>query len=221
MTAEQVPVRELHDRPWLGPSTRVQNQLQGWQQSLVFPVRLPLVLWWAVLLGVVAFGSFLNVYMSSRISDARIQLARLDQDLTLQEEINSELLFRIGQAVDLNRISIWAQHQGFKYQTELLWLDLDAAPVSASSELDPAFHPLDSGDALLTPARRFQGAMNALGDLARQLQAQAARLRRQVSGFTPLPPETSRSNHRAEAEEASFLGELWQSVLEAVNASGP
>ncbi len=217
MTAEQVPVRELRDHPWRGPSTRVRTQWQGWQQSWAFPMRLPLVLWWAVLLGVVAFGSFLNVYMSSRISDARIQLARIDQDLMLQEEINSELLFRIGQEVDLNRIAIWAQNQGLKYHTELLWLELDAGPA----ELGPVLGPQDAGDALATSARRFQGALDALRDLAGKLQAHSARLRRQMSGFTPLPPETPQPTSRGETAAAGFLGELWQSLLEAVNAAGP
>lgn len=219
MTAEQVPVRELRDHPWRGPSTRVRTQWQGWQQSWAFPMRLPLVLWWAVLLGVVAFGSFLNVYMSARISDARIQLARIDQDLTLQEAINSELLFRIGQEVDLNRIAIWAQNQGLKYHTELLWLDLAAEPAPA--ELGPVRGPRDAEDALATPARRFQGALDALRDLAGQWRAHAARLRRQMSGFTPLPPETPQSTPRGETAATSFLGELWQSVLEAVNAADP
>ncbi len=220
MTAEQVPVRELRDHPWLGPATRVRNQWQGWQRSWTFPVQRPLVLWWAVLLGVVAFGAFLNVYMSARIAEARLQLARLDQDLALQEEINSELLFRIGQEVDLNRIAIWAQNHGFRYQKEIRWLDLNATPVPAPSPLDPALDLQAAQDALWTPTRRFQRAMDILQNLTQEWQAKATRWWQQISGFTPLPPETPGAHNQAEAEE-SFLGTLWKSLLEAVNASDP
>ncbi len=170
-------------------------------------------------MGVVAFGSFLNVYMSARISDARIQLARLDQDLTLQEEVNSELLYRIGQEVDLNHISIWAQNQGFRYQTETLWLDLNASPKPPMGR--SPLNPLDSAEEFLTPESRFQGAVDAFRTLASDIRAEFSRLRGQISGFTPLPPETRKLNNRVEAEEEGLLGRFWNSVLEAVNASAP
>ncbi len=220
MTAEQMPVRKLRDHPWLDPAARMRHRLQAWQQSLLFPIRLPLVLWWAVGLGVVAFGSFLNIYMSSRIADARLQLVRLDQDQTLQEEINAELLFRIGQEADLNHIAIWAQNQGFKYRTELLWLDLDASSVSAPVDLDPTPGALNSGNDLLTPTRRFQEAMGILHNLTRELRVRSARLHRQMSGLAPLPPETATFNNQGETAKGGFLDKLWKSVLEAVNATG-
>ncbi len=219
MTTEQAPLRNLRSANWLGPSTQVRQRWQGWRRAFTFPVRLPLVLWWAVLMGVMAFGSFLNVYISARISDARIQLARLDQDLTLQEEVNSELLFRIGKEVDLNHISIWAQNQGFIYQTETLWLDLNATPIPPVGRSPQ--NSLEPGGEFLTSESRFQGAVDALRTLASDIRAELSRLRGQISGFTPLPPETRRPNNRVEAEEEGLLGRFWNLVLEAVNASVP
>lgn len=216
MTTEQVPVHNLQNRDWREPSIRFRNQWQGWQQSLYFPLRLPLVLWWAVLLVTVAFGSFLNVHMSSRISDARLQLARLEDDLTTQEEINSELLFRIGQEIDLNHVAIWAQNHGFQYRSEMLWLDQETSTMPTTDNANPI--PQDPMPELVNPATRFQGALDTLGGIALDFQVEISGLWHQIAGFTPMPPETRRSNNRVEVEEEGLLGELWKYFLEAINA---
>lgn len=217
MNAEQVPAHRPGHQNWQEPSNQLRNPWRNWQQSLNFPIRLPLVLWWAVLLGTVAFGSFLNVYMSARISDARLQLARFEEDLTRQGEINSELLFRIGQEVDLKHISIWAQNQGFRYLNEMLWLDQEAKPLSPVT--NPDLGAQDPSAELLSPASRFQGALDTLGGLSMDMKTGMSRFWLQISGFSPLPPETRRPNNRIETEEEGFLGDLWKSVLEAINVS--
>ncbi len=106
--------------------------VQAWRSSIAFSDRVPVAGWWGMFIVVVTFGAMANVYMSFRIDQVRLQLAQLEQASALQEQINAELLRRIGDEEDLNQIGLWAIGQGLQPDTEPIWM-IATEPVLADA----------------------------------------------------------------------------------------
>lgn len=206
MTAEAAPLRTL-------PRDRLSRSALGvtlpaWSRH--FSLRLPLVLWWAVLLGILGFGSYLNVYMSSRISEARIQIARLAQEQALQEKLNSELLFKIGAEQDLDRVAAWALEQGFHFGTETLWLDQMGR--EARRLPTPSAGPSEESDVAPSPGSRIRGALEWLESILSQLRLGFDSTRNQLDDFRPLPPLGEDEDSASGGNTSSLLAALQESA---------
>ena len=106
--------------------------VQAWRSSIAFSDRVPVAGWWGMFIVVVTFGAMANVYMSFRIDQARLQLAQLEQASALQEQINAELLRRIGDEEDLNQIGLWAIGQGLQPDAEPIWM-IATEPILADA----------------------------------------------------------------------------------------
>ena len=117
---EQLPSGTLADEH---PShVLLGGAVQAWRSSVAFSDRVPVAGWWGMFIVVVTFGAMANVYMSFRIDQARLQLGQLEQASALQEQINAELLRRIGNEEDLNQIGLWAIGQGLQPDAEPIWM---------------------------------------------------------------------------------------------------
>lgn len=106
--------------------------VQAWRSSIAFSDRVPVAGWWGMFIVVVTFGAMANVYMSYRIDQTRLQLAQLEQAGALQEQINAELLRRIGDEEDLDHIGLWAIGQGLQPDAEPIWM-IATEPVLADA----------------------------------------------------------------------------------------
>ena len=163
--------------------------VQAWRRSVAFSDRVPVAGWWGMFIVVVTFGAMANVYMSFRIDQARLQLAQLEQASALQEQINAELLRRIGDEEDLNQIGLWAIGHGLQPDAEPIWMIATepiladtAAATEASGQPDA---PTRRRDSLAAGWRNFD-------ELGRQFLKGAQRV---LASITLLPPAV-------EAEEA-------------------
>lgn len=214
-------MRTVRSSHWpLSPLAAPQGQApwQRLRQAKVLSFNLPLVLWWALLVGLVTFGSLLNVFMSARIAEARIQLYRLNQDYVLREEINAELLYRIGQETSLNRVAIWAQNRGFVYQSDVTWLPADAwLPAQDAAPL-PAGP--DGLGAPRTSSERIRDANSRLAQFWGGLVDRLSTLNAQLRAFTLLPPDLQAPAGPSDADVSpSLLERLWGALQDAANAS--
>lgn len=203
-------------------SLRLPGAHRYWQRArraTAFTFHLPLVVWWIVLIGTVTFGLFLNVYMSYRIAAGQLQLDRLAQDYNRREEINTELLYRIGQETDLNRIALWARNHNYIHQTDVLWLE-PIAPYRAFDPVRPV-SPEPAPEALRSSTDRITETSSWFQRFRFRLRTQVTQLRTQLQGFTPLPPDAyDELDWKAgtAAESASGLERFLETLRQAANA---
>lgn len=213
-------MRTVRSSHWpLSPlaAPQVQAPWQRLRQAKVLSFNLPLVLWWALLVGLATFGSLLNVFMSARIAEARIQIYRLNQDYVLREEVNAELLYRIGQETSLNRVAIWAQNRGFVYQSDVTWLQSDAWLPAQDAAPFPA--GLDGG-APRSSSERIRDANSRLAQFWGGLADRLSTLNAQLRAFTLLPPDLQAPAGPSDADVSpSLLERLWGALQDAANAS--
>ena len=160
----------------------VGGAVQAWRSSVAFSDRVPVAGWWGMFIVVVTFGAMANVYMSFRIDQARLQLARLEQASALQEQINAELLRRIGDEEDLDQIGVWAIGQGLQPDAEPIWM-IATEPVLAADTAAPGAPgqpdaPTRRRDSLAAGLRDFD-------ELGRRLLSGAQRV---LTSITLLPP---------------------------------
>ena len=160
----------------------VGGAVQAWRSSVAFSDRVPVAGWWGMFIVVVTFGAMANVYMSFRIDQARLQLAQLEQASALQEQINAELLRRIGDEEDLDQIGVWAIGQGLQPDAEPIWmiatepvLAADAAATGAPGQPD-------------APTRRRDSLAAGLRDFDELGRRFLGGTRRVLAGITLLPP---------------------------------
>ncbi len=184
---EQLPSATLADEQ--SSHALLGGAVQAWRSSVAFSDRVPVAGWWGMFIVVVTFGAMANVYMSFRIDQARLQLARMEQASAHQEQINTELLRRIGDEEDLNPIGLWAIGQGLQPDAEPIWMiatEPILADAAAASEVpgQPDL-PTRRRDSLAAGWRNFD-------ELGRQFLRGTQRV---LASITFLPPAV-------EAEEA-------------------
>ena len=214
-------MRTVRSSHWPLPplsASQVQAPWQRLRHAKALSFNLPLVLWWALLVGLATFGSLLNVFMSARMAEARIQLYRLNQDYVLREEVNAELLYRIGQETNLNRVAIWAQNRGFVYQSDVTWLQSASLPPAQDAAALPAGQ--EGLGAPRSSSERIRDANSRLASFWGGLADRLSTLHAQLRAFTLLPPDLQAPAGSADAAgEPSLLERLWGALQDAANAS--
>lgn len=179
----------------------------------------PMVVWWGVLVGTFTFGSLLNVYMAYRVSEARIQLARLEQDYALREQINAELLYRIGAEANISHIQLWALRHDFTASLDTIWLEPGVPLVRTLAEAAPQTG--GETESPPSPTERLTDTREGIRDLSFNLQARWRKWRLQMGSLSWLPPALSDSSQPAARGETQPLLRRWLEALrDAANATG-
>ena len=211
---EQLPSATLSGEPSSHPL--LGSAVQAWRSSVAFSDRVPVAGWWGMFIVVVTFGAMANVYMSFRVDQARLQLAQLEQASTLQEQINAELLRRIGNEADLDQIGLWAIGQGLQPATEPIWMiatePVLAGGAAAAEGTGQPDSPTHRWDSLAAGLRNFD-------ELGRRFLGGA---RRVLAGITLLPPAVEGgeevSHHAGTAQ--IWLDRLFENLRERRGPAG-
>ena len=165
-------------------SALVGGALQAWRSSVALSDRVPVIGWWAMLIVVLTSGAMANVFMSFRVDEARLQLAQIERASDLQQQINAELLRRIGAQEDLDQISIWAFDQGLQPESEPIWMIATEPVLAGSNNMN------DASTQPETPTHRrnslAQGLKN-FDDTSRQFWRSTKRGLGNISLLPPAP----------------------------------
>lgn len=199
------------------PLQRLRNPVARMRtrQMLALTFNLPLVGWWAVFLGTIAFGCLLNVYKTYRIAETRLQLARIEEQYTQQQQINTELLYRIGEEVDLNQVYIWAIRQGFIPRQQTVWLNPEPGLVVSAAAVPSG----DWGDGLPSPDERIQTVSKHVEILGLGVREQLMEMAQQLGSFSIMPPDILDPPLSVPREDEART--WWQRLLDSANAGNP
>ncbi len=204
------------NRVSLGLPWRLSIPQMRARRMLTFTFHLPLVGWWALFLGTVAFGCLLNVYKTYLIAESRLQLVRIEQEYTQQQQLNTELLFRIGEEADLNYVYYWAVRNGFEPQTQTLWLQSGPShTVSSPPETATGIQ----GEAPPSADERIQHVSQQLELLVIRGREQLAYWTQQLNTFLTMPSELQDGppSPVPQGERRPF----WQRLFDSANLTGP
>ncbi len=201
------------------PWQRLQNPVPQTRtrRMMAFTFNLPLVGWWAVFLGTIAFGCLLNVYKTYRIAESRIQLARIELEYTRQQQINTELLYRIGEEVDLNQVYFWAVKSKFIPQHQTIWLN--PSPPLATTLAPVQSSPQGRRDAPPSADERIQTVSKHIDILGIGLQEQLMEWVKQLEAFSLMPPEIHEVPPPLPPEDETRS--FWQRLLDSANVASP
>ncbi len=193
------------------PATQLRTR-----RPLTLAFNLPLVGWWAVFLGIIAFGCLLNVYKTYRIAETRLQLARIEVEYTRQQQINTELLYRIGEEGDLAQVYVWARQHNFVPQPQTVWLNPAPVPMVSSHTVTPDGKP---GTDIPTPGERIQTMSEYVEILGLSLQERLLEWSLALDSFTLMPPDILEPLPAVAQEDESRS--WWERLLDSANAGIP